>query len=115
MNLQLDMASWVAGGLVGEGLDVYGKEKVYGSISVREFAGQDYFSNLYCSLRFSYLGASVASWGPSGIAAARSVRGQVGVAASLITVRPRTTAAAGTVLRCATLEDVTALAASPAD
>jgi hypothetical protein len=32
MNLQLDVVFWVAGGLVGEGLDVYGKEKVYGSI-----------------------------------------------------------------------------------
>jgi hypothetical protein len=32
MNLQLDMASWVAGGLAGERADVYGKEKVYGSI-----------------------------------------------------------------------------------
>ncbi len=32
MKLQLDMAFWVAGGLVGETCDVYGKEKVYGSI-----------------------------------------------------------------------------------
>jgi hypothetical protein len=32
MNLQLDLTSWTAGGLVGEAFDVYGKEKVYGSI-----------------------------------------------------------------------------------
>jgi hypothetical protein len=32
INLQLDMTFWVAGGLVGECSDVYGKEKVYGSI-----------------------------------------------------------------------------------
>jgi hypothetical protein len=32
MNLQLDVVFWVAGGLVGEWANVYGKEKVYGSI-----------------------------------------------------------------------------------
>ncbi len=32
MNLQLDMTFWVVDGLVEEALDVYGKEKVYGSI-----------------------------------------------------------------------------------
>jgi hypothetical protein len=32
MNLQLDIAVWMAGDLADESSDVYGKEKVYGSI-----------------------------------------------------------------------------------
>jgi hypothetical protein len=32
MNLQLDATFWMADGLMREGSDVYGKEKVYGSI-----------------------------------------------------------------------------------
>lgn len=58
----------------------------------------------------------VASWGPSGFAEARSVRGHVAVLASLtavqFAVRPGTAAGAATALRCATLEDITALVSS---